>query len=118
VLEVYGNTGVSVLGNLCPVYPIDVIAGNKEYSDMVLLEKAIRKLSSNCWFLDATQLSLDMGNPLFTNMIMMGAMVQTGEVDLNESDVEDIVRESFAGNIAEDNIRAAKKGMQIVQMPV
>ena len=112
VLDAYGNPEVSVLCNLHPVYPIDTITGEKEYPGMKSLEEAIRQLSLKCWFLDATQISLDMGNPLFTNMIMMGALVQTGDVDLNQPDIENIIRETFASKIAETNIKAAHRGME------
>jgi indolepyruvate ferredoxin oxidoreductase beta subunit len=112
VLGVYGNPHVAVLSNLHPTYPIDTITGEKTYPAMESLEKAIRDLSSQCWFLDATRISLDMGSPLFANMIMMGALVQTGAVDLKEADMEAIIRETFASEIAETNIHAAHKGME------
>ena len=72
-------------------------------------------MSARCWFLDATQISLEMGNPILTNMIMMGALVQTKVVNLSKSDIEAIIQETFADKIARINITAATRGMQAVQ---
>ena len=86
-----------------------------EYPTLASIEEAIRQLSSRYWLLDATQIGLDMGNPILTNTIMIGALVQTGAVDMDESDMEDIIREGFAGKIAETNIQAARRGMEALQ---
>ena len=115
VLGAYGNPGVEVLGNFHPVYPITAITGSVEYPTLASIEEAIRQLSSRYWLLDATQIGLDMGNPILTNTIMIGALVQTGAVDMDESDMEDIIREGFAGKIAETNIQAARRGMEALQ---
>lgn len=114
VLGSYGNPAVTVISNVRPVYPMAAITGEKDYPDLEEMKRVIQEMSARCWFLDATQISLEMGNPILTNMIMMGALVQTEVVNLSKSDIEDIIRETFADKIARINITAATRGMQAV----
>ncbi len=80
-----------------------------------LAREAIRELSATCWLLDATEINLELGNPILTNMIMIGVLVQTNVVNLSQSDMEAMIRETFPGKGAQMNITAATRGMQAVQ---
>ena len=115
VLGGYGNPEIAVISNLRPVYPIAAIIGEKEYPDMGEIRRIIRELSAKCWFLDATQISLEMGNPILANMIMMGTLVQANVVDLTMSDIEATLHGTFTKKVAQTNIIAATRGMQAVQ---
>lgn len=75
----------------------------------------MREMSARCWFINATNISLQMGKPILSNMIMVGALVQTNVVNLSKSDIEAMVRKTFPSKIAELNIKAATRGMQAVQ---
>lgn len=110
----YGNPDIAVITNTRPVYPMSTITGEKKYPEIEEMKRAIKELSSKQWFLDATQMSLDMGNPILSNMIMMGALVQTGVVDLSKADMEEIIRETFPEKITKINIEALSRGMQAV----
>lgn len=55
-----------------------------------------------------------MGNPILTNMIMMGVLVQTNVINLSRSDMEAMIRETFPDEVAQTNITAAIRGMQTV----
>lgn len=114
VLGQYGNPEVKVISNVRPVYPMEAITGEKDYPEMEEVKRAIQELSSESWLLDATQMSLEMGNPILTNMIMMGALVQTNVINLPRSDMEAMIRETFPDEVAQTNITAAIRGMQTV----
>ena len=115
VLGKYGNPEIIVVSNVRPVYPMPAITGERDYPDMEEIKRVIREMSARCWFLDATQISLEMGNPILTNMIMIGALVQTNVVYLSRSDIEGIIRESFSGDIAQTNVSAVIQGMDAVK---
>ena len=111
----FGNPETAVISNVRPVYPMVSITGEKDYSDVAEMKRVIQELSARCWFLDATKISLEMGNPILTNMIMTGALVQTGEVNLSKPDIEAVVIESFSHKITETNIKAFVRGMQAIE---
>ena len=115
VLGQYGNPLITVITNVRPVYPVISITGEEDYPDMEEVKRVIREMSEKSWFLDATKISLDMGNTILTNMVMIGALVETKVVDLTESDIRGIIEESFAGEIAQTNISAVSEGMRAVQ---
>lgn len=115
VLGNYGNPEIVVVSNVRPVYPMPAITGERDYPDMEEIKRVIREMSTRCWFLDATQISLEMGNPILTNMIMIGALVQTNVVNLSRSDIEGIIRETFSGDIAQTNVSAVIQGMDAVK---
>jgi len=114
IIGKYGNPDVAVITNTRPVYPMATITGEKKYPEIEEMKRALKELSAKQWFLDATQISLDMGNPILSNMIMMGALVQTGVVDLSKTDMEEIIRETFPEKITKINIEALGRGMQAV----
>lgn len=114
VLGSYGNPRVEIISNTHPVYPMPTITGDKDYPDIEDMKRVMREASERCWFLDATQIGLEMGNPVLTNMIMMGALVETNVLDVSRLDVEDIVRKTFSGQVAEINILAVSRGMEAV----
>ena len=78
------------------------------------MKRVIREMSAKCWFLDATQISLEMGNTILTNMVMIGALTQTRVVNLTKSDIEGVIRETFPDDTAQTNITALTRGMQAV----
>ncbi|MFO7570353.1 MAG: 2-oxoacid:acceptor oxidoreductase family protein, partial [Smithellaceae bacterium] len=77
VLTVYGNPRVRVLSNVRPVYPIGVITGETFYpsKDAILLQ--FERLSAQAWMIDATSVGLALGNPVLSNIVMIGALAKT-----------------------------------------
>lgn len=115
VLRDYGNPNIAVISNVRPVYPPISITGEKDYPDIEEMKRIIREMAARYWFLDATQISLEMGNPILTNMVMMGALVEAKVVDLTKADLEEIIKETFSDDKAQANIRAVARGMEAVQ---
>ena len=111
----YGNPEILVISNIRPVHPVICITGERDYPDLERMKRAIMEMSAKCWFLDATQISLDMGNTILTNMVMIGALAQTGIVNLTKSDIESVIRETFPDEVAQTNIEALERGIQAVE---
>jgi indolepyruvate ferredoxin oxidoreductase beta subunit len=111
----YGNHEILVISNVRPVHPVICITGERDYPDLERMKLVIREMSAKCWFLDATQISLEMGNTILTNMVMIGALAQTGIVNLTKSDIEGVIKETFPDDVAQTNIAALTKGMQAVE---
>jgi len=115
VLRDYGNPDIAVISNVRPVYPPISITGERDYPDLEEMKRIMREMTDRCWFLDATQISLEMGNPILTNMVMIGALLETKMVDLTKADLEDIIKETFSDDKAQTNIKAIIRGMEAVQ---
>ncbi|MFP4668794.1 MAG: 2-oxoacid:acceptor oxidoreductase family protein, partial [Desulfobacterales bacterium] len=78
VLADYGNPQVFTLCNTRPVHSISVISGESSYPEEEEFRQWIKDLSDKAWFLEATNTAMEMGNPVFANIIMVGALSETG----------------------------------------
>src|SRR5512139_1798775 len=74
ILAHYGNPRVMTLLNTRPIYPMDVISGNAAYPEISNVIAKIKELSRRVWTLNATEVALKMGDPIFANIVMLGAL--------------------------------------------
>ncbi len=112
VLGHYGNAGVSTVVNSRPIHPVAVTIGDQKYPSSTEIEKAVRDLSRHAWFIDATEIALSLGSPIFTNIIMVGALAGTDLIPLTRRTFEEIIRESFPPGHLDNNLKAFARGME------
>ncbi len=74
ILDHYGNPRVMTLLNTRPIQPMDVISGNATYPEVSKVIAKIKGLSRRVWTLNATEIALEMGDPIFSNIVMLGAL--------------------------------------------
>ena len=115
VLINYGNPDVIVLCNTRPVHAIGVISGEHQYPSMDDIRSWIEELSDACWFLDATEKALEMGNPILGNIMMIGAAAGIGALPFNRKDFEAVISETFSSDKLELNLKAFEMGVSMVQ---
>ena len=115
VLMNYGNPGVKVLCNTRPVHAIGVISGEHQYPSMDDITSWIEELSDACWFLDATEKALEMGNPILGNIMMIGAAAGIGALPFDREDFEAVISETFSSDKLELNLKAFEMGFDMVQ---
>jgi indolepyruvate ferredoxin oxidoreductase beta subunit len=112
VIGQYGNSSLSAVVNSRPIYPTAVTVGEAEYPSMEKIQETIRELTRKSWFVEATEIALSFGSPLFTNIIMVGALAGTDLIPLARKIYEEAIRESFPGKYLEDNLKAFARGLQ------
>ncbi|MCX5803746.1 MAG: indolepyruvate oxidoreductase subunit beta, partial [Proteobacteria bacterium] len=114
MLSRFGNSEVVTITNTLPVYPLTVGGGNQGYPDLGQVEKAIRTLSLRVWFVPATDIAVQLGSPIMTNMVMLGALLGSKVLPLEFQDVEQGVAKT--GNTAQvgANLRAVQEGYRFV----
>ena len=114
VLASYGNPDVKVLCNTRPVHAIGVISGEQQYPAIDEIKSWIAELSQACWFLEATEKALEMGNPIFGNIMMIGAAAGIGVLPLDRTDFETVIADTLSGDKLEVNLRAYDMGTQMI----
>ena len=115
VLAAYGNPGVKVLCNTRPVPPVGVIRGSLTYPEMGELRGWVMELSKACWFIDATDKAMEMGNPIFANVISVGALSATGVLPLNREHFRQVLgRKMGTPGKIEMNLAAFDSGSQMI----
>ena len=115
VLATYGNPNVNVLCNMRPIHAIGVISGDQQYPDLDAISAWITELSEACWFLEATTKALELGNPIFGNIMMIGAAAAIGVLPFDREDFEAVISESLPAEKRSLNLRAYDMGIRMVQ---
>ncbi len=114
MLRRFGNPDVITIINPRPIYSIDVTGGEAEYPDLDKLVETIKELSARTWIIDATEEAQKMGNPIFANVILIGALIRSDVLPLDKKAVEPILQETFPKEI-EANMTAFSKGMELIR---
>ncbi len=58
------------------------------YPDLEAIKESIQRLSKTSSFVNATEMAIDLGSPIASNIIMLGALAGTKTIPLSEKDVE------------------------------
>ena len=114
LLQKYGNPNVVCITNMYPVIPASVSANKESYPDAEDLKKAISDLSSKAYFIDATSIALELNAPIAMNIVMAGALLGTGQIDLTREDIINELRESLPPDRLELNLTALDRGMKAI----
>jgi indolepyruvate ferredoxin oxidoreductase beta subunit len=115
VLAQYGNPGVMLLINTRPIYPIDVIAGNTTYPELSFVLEKIQGLSRRVWTLNATDIGLELGDPIFSNIVMLGALSALDLLPLSREKFQNTIQELLPSQKLPLNMTAFDKGQEAVQ---
>lgn len=114
VLAPYGHPKIVTLLNTRPVYPIDVISGNAVYPEVSKVALKIRELSSRVWTLNATEIALDLGDPIFANIIMLGALSAISVLPVDRQVFKSVTIDLLPSRLMDENLRAFDRGMGAV----
>ena len=107
-----GNSEVMVLSNTKIVQPADVLAGKATYPDFDKLKSAIATLSRQAWFVPATDIALDLGSAIVSNIIMLGALVGSKTMPISLEQAGNEVRATLPDSQIELNLEALNRGYQ------
>lgn len=113
VLRDYGNPDVQVITNTRPTYPIGVISGMMEYPSDEDIKNWINEITSKAWFFDATAMAVEIGHPIFSNIIVAGALAGTGELPLDRDIFETIMNTKFSTEKVKSNLDAYDQGIRM-----
>jgi len=111
VLMFYGNPDVKVLSNTRPIYPVGVIAGNLNYPKMEEISESLSGLTESVLFIDATKEAVTLGNPILSNIIMIGAVSGMGVLPVGIDEFNKVIRTMVPMKHLDVNIRAFEIGM-------
>ena len=115
VLTVYGNPQTKLLCNSRPIQPVSVICGDTTYPSNEELKQWIEKLTENAWFVDATEAAMKLGNPIFGNIMMIGAMAAIGDLPMAREDFKAVIKRTMANDKMEVNLAAFDTGIQMIK---
>lgn len=114
VLVVYGNPKTRVLCNTRPIQPVKVICGDSDYPSLEFLKQSITELTENAWFVNATNAAAKLGNPIFGNIMMVGALAAVGDLPLDREDFKATISRTMPSDKVAENLSAYDMGVQMI----
>ena len=106
------NADSLVIANTSPVPPYTVAQGKAEYPDVkTTFDKIAGRISKLIAF-DATALALQAGTVLSLNIVMLGALAQTGRVPLDVELFRQAIRGTIKPALVDTNLKAFDLGFE------
>lgn len=90
--------------------PVEVISGMVPYPDRGELMGLLGKVAGRVVSFDATSLAEEAGDPIATNVVMLGALTESGLLPFGEETVLSTLRDSLRPRFLELNMRAFDLG--------
>ncbi|MGE5256139.1 MAG: indolepyruvate oxidoreductase subunit beta [Hyphomicrobiales bacterium] len=109
------NQATVVITNLAPLMPFTVNIGQGVYPDLKKLQDLIRAKTARLIAFNATALAREAGNVLSVNMVLLGALTQTGVLPLTVDNVKTAMQRKTKQAFLEANLKAFDLGFAAAQ---
>ena len=106
------NANTVVITNLAPLMPFTVNIGQGVYPDLKELQELIRRKTSRLIAFNAAAKAKEAGNPLSVNMVLLGALTQTGILPLSLEQVKAAMRTKTKKAFLDSNLKAFDLGYE------
>ena len=104
------NAHTVVITNLAPLMPFTVNIGQGVYPDLKELQELIRKKTSKLIAFNAAAHAKEAGNVLSVNMVLLGALIQTGILPLTVDQVKEAMHTKTKKAFLDSNLKAFDLG--------
>ncbi len=104
------NAKTLVITNLSPLMPFTVNIGNGVYPDLDRLQELIREKTAKLIAFNASALAKEAGSIMAVNMVLLGALIQTGTLPLSADHVKEVIRTKTKKAFTTINLKAFDLG--------
>lgn len=104
------NADTVVITNLAPLMPFTVNIGQGVYPELKELQELIRRKTAKLIAFNAADLAKEAGNVLAVNMVLLGALIQTGVLPLTAENVKEAMQRKTKQQFLETNLKAFELG--------
>jgi len=115
VIARYGNPETQTLCNDRPVYSVRVIAGLDKYPSMDEIKETIASLTARSVMIGATKEALKLGNSIYQNIIMIGAVAGMDLLPITKDNFRRVVMETMSKDKLAMNLKAYEIGEALVR---
>jgi indolepyruvate ferredoxin oxidoreductase beta subunit len=109
---IYLKQGGLAIVNSKKIPPVEVISGMRKYPEEEKLIGLLKRVSSKVAVFDATKLAEKAGDPIATNMVMLGALAASGVLPFSEEEIVTTMNELIPSRFLELNTRAFRFGTE------
>jgi len=106
----FANRDTVVVSNTRPIYPVSAAVGEAEYPTLEDIKQSFGRISKRAWFIRASDIAIELGAPLLTNIVATGALIATGLLPLRKQMFEERLRLNFQKQKLALNMEAFQRG--------
>jgi indolepyruvate ferredoxin oxidoreductase beta subunit len=106
------NANSTVITNLAPVPPFTVAIGKGVYPDLGQVQALIKAKTARLISLDAAALATQAGTVMSVNIVLLGALIQTGILPIPRKNLEEAIRTKTKAAFVDVNLKAFDLGFK------
>ena len=113
VLGIYGNPQVKLLCNTRPIQSLGVICGDQVYPEPKQIVQWIETITADAKFFDTTKEALNLGDPIFGNIMAVGALAANKDLPMSLKVFEKVISKKIPARKVAANLKAYQIGYRI-----
>ncbi len=106
------NNETTVITNLAPLPPFTVAIGRGVYPEMDTIQALIKERTGSLIAFDAMELAKKAGSPMSVNIVLLGALIQTGILPLTRESIEQAIKTRTKQAFVDMNLAAFNLGFE------
>ncbi|MGD9369009.1 MAG: indolepyruvate oxidoreductase subunit beta [Desulfobacteraceae bacterium] len=106
------NPDTIVITNTSPLPPFTVAIGKGVYPDLDKMQSLIRRKTKKLVAFNGLDLAKEAGNAMSLNMVLLGALIQTGTVPITAEQLQKAIQTKTKPAFAEINLKAFELGYE------
>ena len=106
------NKDTKVITNTATLPPFTVSVGMGTYPDVENIKELIKAKTAGLVAIDAMKLAKEAGSPMSVNIVLLGALIQTGALGFTKENVEEAIRRRVKPAFLDLNLKAFDLGFQ------
>jgi len=91
-----------------------VITGEFAYPTIEDVQSMLEKVSAKHWIIDATSVAVELGNPVLSNIVMIGALAGTSLLPIDRRAFEKEIAKNLSADKRAVNLAAFDAGMKMI----
>ncbi|MCB2146088.1 MAG: indolepyruvate oxidoreductase subunit beta [Deltaproteobacteria bacterium] len=104
------NAGTTVITNLAPLPPFTVAIGRGTYPDLDQVQDLIKAKTRRLIAFDAVERATAAGNVMSVNIVLLGALIQTGILPIPKENLVEAIRTKTKKAFVDVNLKAFDLG--------
>jgi indolepyruvate ferredoxin oxidoreductase beta subunit len=109
------NTNTTIITNMSPLPPFTVAIGNSVYPDLNKLPDLLRARTKKLVAIDGLELAKEAGNAMALNIVLLGALIQSGTMPVTADHVKQVIRTKTKASFVDINLTAFELGYKAAQ---
>ena len=109
------NKDTKVITNTATVPPFTVSIGKGVYPDVEKIKELLKAKCASLVAIDAMKLAREAGSPMSVNIVLLGALVQSGSLSFTKENVIEAIKRRTKKAFLDMNLKAFEMGYEAAQ---